>query len=401
MALSTPDSEPRLFSGPGAGLRLLLLVALAVVLMVLDHRNQHLIRIRSYLAAGLYPLQEAVDAPTQATRWAQENLASRDTLIRENAQLRETELLQAARLQRMAALEAENARMRALLDSTAKVGDQVLIAEIVAVDMDRLRHRVVLNRGSSDGAFVGQALIDAGGVVGQIMRDRGASSEALLITDPDHAVPVEIVRNGLRTIAVGTGDLERLSLPFMARNSDVKAGDLLVSSGLGGKFPPGYPVATVSEVRGDTGEPFLDVAATPTAALDRVRQVLLVTPQTAPPPEPQPETAPAAVKAGTVTPTPAAAPSISGAASGSASAAPSAPATLAPSAASSPDATTPATTPPAPAVSSGAAGDAPASSSAPPAPAEPAPPSDAPSAAPPAPAGNDAAASPPPTEPTE
>ena len=146
----------------------------------------------------------------------------------------------------MAALEAENARMRALLDSTAKVGDQVLIAEIVSVDMDRLRHRVVLNRGSRDGAFLGQALIDARGIVGQITRDRGTSSEALLITDPDHAVPVEIVRNGLRTIAVGTGDLERLSLPFMARNSDVKAGDMLVSSGLGGTFPAGYPVGTVT-----------------------------------------------------------------------------------------------------------------------------------------------------------
>ena len=135
--------------------------------------------------------------------------------------------------------------MRALLDSTAKVGDQVLIAEIVSVDMDRLRHRVVLNRGSRDGAFLGQALIDASGIVGQITRDRGNSSEALLITDPDHAVPVEIVRNGLRTIAVGTGDLERLSLPFMARNSDVKVGDhageLRARRHLPGRLPGGLP----------------------------------------------------------------------------------------------------------------------------------------------------------------
>jgi rod shape-determining protein MreC len=286
MALSTPDSEPRLFSGPGAGLRLVLLVTLAIALMWLDHRNQHLVQIRGLIAATLYPLQEAVDAPFTASRWARESLASRDALIEDNASLRETLLVQAARLQRMAALEAENARMRALLESTAKVGDQVLIAEIVSVDMDRLRHRVVLNRGSRDGAFVGQALIDASGVVGQITRDRGTSSEALLITDPDHAVPVEVVRNGLRTVALGTGDLERLTLPFMARNADVKAGDLLVSSGLGGKFPPGYPVATVTEVRGDSGEPFLVVNAHPAAALDRVREVLLVIPSSAPAAEP-------------------------------------------------------------------------------------------------------------------
>jgi rod shape-determining protein MreC len=276
MALSTPDSEPRLFHGPGPGLRLILLVTLAIVLMVLDQRNQHLVQIRSLFGAALYPLQRAVDAPFSAASWTRETLASRSSLIAENDRLRTELLVQNGRLQRMAALEAENARMRALLDSTAKVGDDVLIGEIVAVDMDRLRHRVVLNRGSRDGAFVGQALIDATGVVGQITRDRGASAEALLITDPDHAVPAEIVRNGLRTIAVGTGDLERLSLPFMARNSDVKPGDLLVSSGLGGVYPPGYPVAKVTSVVRDPGQPLLAVEAEPLAGLDRDPEVLLV-----------------------------------------------------------------------------------------------------------------------------
>ncbi|MCQ3935113.1 MAG: rod shape-determining protein MreC, partial [Gammaproteobacteria bacterium] len=303
MALSTPDSEPRLFSGPAPGLRLVVLVALAIVLMVFDHRDQHLARIRGYLAAALYPLQEAVDAPSTAGRWLTEKLTARDRLIEENAGLKRELLLERGQLQRMAALEAENARMRALLDSTAKVGDKALIAEILSVDMDRLRHRVVLNRGGRDGVFVGQAIIDARGVVGQVTRDRGNSSEALLITDPDHAVPVEIVRNGLRSIALGTGDLERLSLPFLARNSDVKAGDLLVSSGLGGSFPAGYPVATVQDVRGDSGEPFLVVTARPTAALDRIREVLLVQPppaEVAAPPDdsPLPPPPPAASRSG-------------------------------------------------------------------------------------------------------
>ncbi len=278
MAFSALDHEPRLFSGPSPGLRLIVLVTLSIVLMVFDHRDQHLARVRGYLAAALYPLQEAVDAPFTVRQWLTENLAARNQLVSENTRLKRELLLENARLQRMAALEAENARMRALLDSTAKVGDKALIAEILFVDMDRLRHRIVLNRGSRDGTFVGQALVDAQGVIGQVTRDRGASSEALLITDPDHAVPVEIVRNGLRTIALGTGDLERLSLPFLARNSDIKAGDLLVSSGLGGSFPAGYPVATVIEVRGDSGEPFLTVTASPVAALDRIREVLLVQP---------------------------------------------------------------------------------------------------------------------------
>jgi rod shape-determining protein MreC len=173
-------------------------------------------------------------------------------------------------------LRAENARFRALLDSKSRVPDRVVVGEILAIDMDPFRHRVILNKGGRDGAHVGQALLDAGGVVGQITRDRGDSAEALLVTDPDHAVPVEVVRNGLRTIAMGTGDLERLSLPFMTRNADIKVGDLLVTSGLGGAFPAGYPVGTVTRVDGSSGDAFLEVAATPAASLDRLREVLLV-----------------------------------------------------------------------------------------------------------------------------
>lgn len=308
MALSTPESEPRLFSGGSGGLRTIILIAAAIVLMFLDHRNEHLVQIRAQLGRLLFPLQEAVDAPFSAGRWARSNLATRSTLISENEAMREQLLVQAGKLQRMSALEAENARIRALLDSSAKVADALVVAEIVSVDMDRLRHRVVVNRGSENGASAGEALIDAQGVVGQIIRDRGTSSEALLITDPDHAVPVEVVRNGLRTIAVGSGDLDRLVLPFIARNADVKLGDQLVSSGLGGKFPAGYPVGTVIDVRGDTGEAFLSVRAKPAASLDRVREVLLVKPQpaaTAPTPEPAPRAANTGPTAPTRPPAPA------------------------------------------------------------------------------------------------
>jgi rod shape-determining protein MreC len=138
---------------------------------------------------------------------------------------------------------------------------------------------IVVNRGSIDGVQVGQALIDAEGIIGQVIRDQVFSAEAILITDVDHALPVEVLRNRLRTIAVGTGDLERLSLPFLPRNADVVSGDLLVTSGLGGTFPPGYPVGVVREVTSQVGEPFLEISAEPAAALNRVREVLLIWPE--------------------------------------------------------------------------------------------------------------------------
>jgi rod shape-determining protein MreC len=178
----------------------------------------------------------------------------------------------------MAALEAENARLRALLDSTSRIDDSILIAEIVSVDMNPFRNMLVVNKGSRDGVYVGQALIDADGIVGQITRDRYFSAEAMLVTDVDHALPVELARNRLRTIAVGTGELNRLSLPFLPRNADVQAGDLLITSGLGGIFPPGYPVGVIREVRGVTGQPFLEIDAEPAAALNRIREVLLIRP---------------------------------------------------------------------------------------------------------------------------
>jgi rod shape-determining protein MreC len=208
-------------------------------------------------------------------------MSTRDTLQSENRQLNDRILVQDARLQRMAALEAENARLRALLDSTAKVADRVLIAEIMSVDMNPFRHKIVINKGNSDDIYVGQALIDAQGVIGQITRDQIYSAEALLITDVDHALPVELLRNQLRTIAMGSGDMERLSLPFLPRNADVIEGDLLVTSGLGGTFPPGYPVGTIEAVTSEAGERFLRISAKPAARLNRIREVLLIWPEPA------------------------------------------------------------------------------------------------------------------------
>lgn len=176
----------------------------------------------------------------------------------------------------MAAIEAENLRLRAMLDSSARIDDRVLVAEILAVDLDPYRHRFSINQGLQDGVYVGQALLDANGVVGQIVEVEVFTSEAVLISDADHAVPVSVNRNGLRTIAVGTGDSRRLRLPYLTNSADIELGDLLVSSGLGGVFPSGYPVGRVLEVERRPGQSFADVIVEPASELDRDREVLLV-----------------------------------------------------------------------------------------------------------------------------
>jgi rod shape-determining protein MreC len=282
MALTSVEREPGQLRSASTGVRFILLLILAVTLMVLDHQNQHLVDVRKDLAAMLHPVQLLVSAPSAISRRVTESVTSRSNLLAENVSLKREALILNARMLRMTALEAENARLRALLDSTKKVGDNILIAEILSVDLNPFRNMILINRGSNDGAYVGQAVIDADGVIGQIIRDRKISAEAMLITDVDHAIPIEVVRNRLRTIAVGTGELNRLSLPYLAVSADIREDDLLITSGLGGKFPPGYPVGTVRGVRSVPGLPFLEIDAEPAAALNRIREVLLITP-----PEPE------------------------------------------------------------------------------------------------------------------
>jgi rod shape-determining protein MreC len=262
--------------GPSLGTRLLLLVIVSVLLMVLDHREQHLESVRNGLSVAVYPIRLAVDLPSRALRWAAESLSSRNRLLDENRRLREERLQFLARLQLLEALQAENARLRALLDSAPRLADRVLVANILSVDLDPFQHRLVMDKGSNDEVYVGQAMLDAGGIVGQVTRVEPFSSEAILISDPGHATPVEVNRNGLRTVALGTGDSSRVDLPFLPNNADIHVGDLLVSSGLGGTFPPGYPVARVISVNRLAGEPFAVITAEPTGALNRAREVLLV-----------------------------------------------------------------------------------------------------------------------------
>lgn len=261
---------------PALGLRLLALIFLSIVLMYVDNRDDHLNSVRTAIGVAVYPLRIVVDAPVRFWSWLSDSTTSRNELELELGRLRVERLLTKARLQRFNALEAENARLRALLDARSRVRDAVRVAEIMSVDANPFSHSLVINVGSRDGVFDGQALVDADGVVGQVIRTGLLTSQAMLISDTDHALPVEVNRNGLRTIAVGTGQIGSLKLPFVVNSADIRAGDLLVTSGLGGVFPAGYPVAVVASVTRNPHEPYANVSATPAAALGQVREVMLI-----------------------------------------------------------------------------------------------------------------------------
>ncbi|MGH8167929.1 MAG: rod shape-determining protein MreC [Woeseiaceae bacterium] len=276
MVADSTDSEHRSTKSPALGLRFLVLAALSIVLLVADHRENHLDAVRKVIGATVYPLRILVDAPVSSWRWVRENTTARNDLLLEISRLNAERLLTHARLQRFTALESENARLRAMLDATAKVRDQVQVAEIMSVSSNPFRHILVIDKGSRDGVYNGQAMIDADGVVGQVIEAGLLLSNGVLISDPDHALPVQVNRNGLRTIAVGTGEFDHLDLPFLPNNADIEEGVLLVTSGLGGAFPPGYPVGVVDSVTRIPQEPFADVTARPAARLNQVREIMLI-----------------------------------------------------------------------------------------------------------------------------
>lgn len=251
-------------------------MVISLALMVMDHRQQHLETVRSVLSAITYPLHFIVSLPQSGGRWLSETFATRNRLAQENRNLRKENLLLQTRQQKMASLEAENVRMRELLDSSFKVGERVLIAELVSVDLDPYRQQVLINKGSSSGVYPGQPVLDANAVMGQVTHINRFSATVLLITDARHALPIQVNRNGLRTVAMGTGRINELELPHLPNNADIEVGDLLTTSGLGGVFPPGYPVAEVTSVVREPGQPFATVQARPRAHLERTREALLV-----------------------------------------------------------------------------------------------------------------------------
>ena len=271
----THDSRPIIGRGPPLTAYFLTLAAISIALMVADQRYQQIDRVREILSAAVLPVQRAVDFPFRATNWVTTSFADRGRLRQENLELTARLRLANLQLQRFAALEDENRRLRDMRANTTGVAEKVLVATILNVDLDPFRHRVLLDKGAMDGVFRGQAVLDGEGIFGQVTKVNAATSEVILISDAEHAIPVQSNRSGVRTIAVGTGDINKLSLPFVTVESDVQEGDLLLTTGMGGVFPPGYPVAQVSKVK-RAGSTFALVEARPTAQLDRAREVLLV-----------------------------------------------------------------------------------------------------------------------------
>jgi rod shape-determining protein MreC len=300
------DSRPIIGRGPPLIATFIALAIASVALMVTDRRYDQLERVRDWLTAAAYPVQVAVDAPFRAWNWLTGSFADRDRLRQENLEVTARLRLANLQLQRFAAIEEENRRLRDMRENSAGVADRALVASILNVDLDPFRHRVLLDKGKADGVFKGQAVLDGEGIFGQVWRVNERSAEVILISDAEHAIPVQSNRSGVRTIAVGTGDLSRLVLPFVTGESDLKQGDLLLSTGMGGVFPPGYPVAKVTRVERDAKATFAIVEARPTAALDRDREVLLVWFK-APAPEPPPATT-APASATSAEPPPATAP---------------------------------------------------------------------------------------------
>lgn len=257
---------------------------LSIALLVLEQHDRRVDYLRSVLSYVVYPIQGVVDLSTQLTGGIFDKLSSYQQLFEENARLKQELLIYKTKLLKFEALEKENIRLHALLESSFKLGEQILVAEIVSVNLAPYEQVVLVNKGSRFGIHAQQPVLDANGVMGQVIRSNPLTAEIMLITDPSHAIPVQVNRNGLRTIAFGSGRPDRLNLPFLTNNADIRPGDLLVSSGLGGTFPQGYPVAIVETVEPQADKPFAKIYAKPKAALESSREVLIVWSDTTPVP---------------------------------------------------------------------------------------------------------------------
>lgn len=258
--------------------RFVLLALLSVGLMLLDARGHHLQKIRVGLVVLFTPIQMVAAIPIRVGGAIIDFIHGDESLRAEAERLRSEQPILLARLQRYEALESENAHLRQLLGTSALVAERAVVAELLEVASEPFRRTVVIAKGEKDGLYLGQPVIDAYGIRGQVSEVGVLQSTAILITDPGHAIPVQVNRNGLRAIAFGTGAPDTVSIRYLTASSDIKPGDLLVSSGIGGGFPFGYPVAKVKKIVNDPNESFLDITATPVAQLSHNREVLLVWP---------------------------------------------------------------------------------------------------------------------------
>ena len=274
--MSNPLS--RLSAAPPVTLRVLLLVIASVALMLIDNRTQQLEKFRTGLHTLVYPVVFLSTIPADIFHSISNSLQKRSTLEEENERLKQENLYYKSRFEKLYALEADNERLKRLLGQSDEIAEQVLLAELVEVSLEPYTQQIVLNKGTADKVYVGQPVINGEGVIGQVVHASYVQSIVTLLTDPDSAVPVMVMRNGLRGVMHGTGVRDRLSLPYLTPDADINVGDLLISSGMGGRFPTGYPVASITAIERNPSQEFLHIEATPVARLDHGREVLLIWP---------------------------------------------------------------------------------------------------------------------------
>lgn len=253
-------------------------MGLAIFLMVLDHRGSSIQQIRAAISMPLSLLQYVVSAPVQLIDKLGATISTHDALVKENLNLKSEQLLLKAQVQRLLAIESENNQLKALFRSSTQIHGKVLIAQLLAVDADPFVNQVILDRGSRDGVFVGQPVLDANGVMGKIIQVSPLTSRLLLLIDNRSGISVQNTRNGIRAIAVGDNYTGKLRLVNIPQTVDINVGDVLVTSGLGEQYPAGYPVGQVASVLKDPGMQFATITVEPSAHPDRSRQVLLVWP---------------------------------------------------------------------------------------------------------------------------
>lgn len=264
--------------GPSLRTRLLLALVIAGALMFLDHRLQTMQPVRSFLSTATAPVQYLAVLPEEVMNRVVYLATTRSALREDNQRLRDELLELEMAVQRLNFLENENARLRQLLGSEVRQASRRMVAEVVAVATDPFSHQLVINKGYANGVYEGQPVLDNRGILGQVISVARTTARVILISDQSHAISLRAERNDIRVIAKGTGDLNQLELSFIPHSTELKEGDVLLSSGLGGIFPEGYPVAQISAIDRDERLQYARVIVTPFAQLDRVRSLLLLWP---------------------------------------------------------------------------------------------------------------------------
>ena len=271
-----PQQRINRFEKHYSAYRLIIVIILSSVLMYQDYRGTYTVKLRSYLSASLYPIQYLINLPNNLQKSFYANFLNREEIISQNQQLKEENLNLKSQMQQIYRLESENKRLYKLINSKPKTENTYLFADIVSTSKILNKHQILINRGSRNGIKLGSSIVNADGIVGHVIRDQIFASEVLLISDLEHAIPVEIVRTGLRSIAIGTGEFNKLRINTLPTNSNLQKDDIVITSGLGGRYPEGFPVGTITEISREVGSPFLEVEVLPFANLKTINEVWVI-----------------------------------------------------------------------------------------------------------------------------